>query len=150
MSSDGCNEIVLTGIHIGYYGLDLLPECSLLDIVNMLVESFPHIRFRLISIKRSSHLSSCIYQITDKIKRDRVNILIDISNKKRLAYLNSKLGEYLNVIVESNSSTNGLYKGISDNYIRLMIRAGNLSKGQRLRVRVISLTNSVLITKPIN
>jgi len=89
-------------------------------------------------------------QIADKIKPERVNILIDISNKKRLAYLNSKLGKYLDVIVESNSSTNGLYKGISDNYIRLMIRAGNLSKGQRLRVRVISLTNNVLITKPIN
>ncbi len=89
-------------------------------------------------------------QITDKIKRDRVNILIDISNKKKLSYLNSKLGQYLDVIVESNSSTNGLYKGISDNYIRLMIKADNLSKGQRLRVRVISLTNTVLISKPIN
>jgi len=250
MSSDGYNEIVLTGIHIGCYGLDLIPECSLLDIVNMLIESFPHIRFRLSSLepnefkddyltfinkgnlcahlhiplqsgsdkilkamnrsytteffkrvidrilsvcpdiaigtdiitgfpgenendfndtvdfidklslsyfhifpysKRSNTPASLFKdQITDKIKRDRVNILIDISNKKRLAYLNSKLGKYLDVIVESNSSTNGLYKGISDNYIRLMIRAGNLSKGQRLRVRVISLTNNVLITKPIN
>ena len=138
MSSDRYNEIVLTGIHIGYYGLDLIPECSLLDIVNMLVESFPHIRFRLSSLEASLFNN----QITDKIKRDRVNILTDISNKKRLAYLNSKLGKYLDVIVEGNSSTNGLYKGISDNYIRLMIRADNLSKGQRLRVRVISLTNS--------
>ena len=117
----------------------------------MLIELFPHIRFRLHIQKRSKTPASLFKdQITDKIKREIVNILIDISNKKRLAYLNSKLGKYLDVIVESNSSTNGLYVGISDNYIRLMIRAGNLSKGQRLRVRVISLTNNVLITKPIN
>lgn len=77
-------------------------------------------------------------------------IPIDISSKLNLANLNNKLWEYINVIVESKSSTNRLYKGISDNYIRLMIRAGNLTKGQRLRVRVISLTNNVLITKPIN
>lgn len=250
LSYDGYNEIVLTGIHIGCYGLDLNPKGTLSDIVNMLIGSFPHIRFRISSLepheikddflpfikngnlcahlhiplqsgsdrilkamnrnyttdcykkvinrilsacpdiaigtdiitgfpgeneddfndtlefikelplnyihvfpysKRSNTPASLFNdQINDKIKRDRVKTLIDISNKKRLASLNKSLGKILDVIIENKSLNDSLYKGISDNYLRLMIRANDLSKGQRIKVRVISLTKSGLYAEPVN
>jgi threonylcarbamoyladenosine tRNA methylthiotransferase MtaB len=50
-NSEGYKEIVLTGIHIGSYGLDLKPESSLLEIVNKIIDAYPFIRFRLTSIE---------------------------------------------------------------------------------------------------
>jgi threonylcarbamoyladenosine tRNA methylthiotransferase MtaB len=47
LSDAGYREIVLTGIHIASYGLDLKPKRSLLDIVEMLITSYPQIRIRL-------------------------------------------------------------------------------------------------------
>lgn len=47
LCSEGYNEIVLTGIHIGTYGLDLQPESSLLEIVDKIASLYPQIRLRL-------------------------------------------------------------------------------------------------------
>jgi threonylcarbamoyladenosine tRNA methylthiotransferase MtaB len=250
MSNDGYREIVLTGIHIGFYGLDLNPKSSLLNVVEMLIESFPHIRFRLSSIEPHefkdefllyikkgnlcAHLhiplqsgsdkilkamnrgyttdyykkvidkiiSSCpdvtigtdiitgfpgeseddfidtvkfIEQlplgylhvfsysrrpntaafsfnnhVDEKTKQTRAKVLIEIAMKKSYINLNSNLGKLLDVIVERKCSTEGLYKGISSNYLKLLIKSDNLTKGHRLKARVISLTDSELIAKPIN
>ena len=250
LSIDGFNEIVLTGIHIGCYGLDLNPKGSLLDIVNMLIASFPHIRFRLSSLEphefkdeylsyvKNGNLCAHLHiplqsgsnkilkamnrgytmefykkvidrilnacpdiavgtdiiagfpgeneddfnnsvefiehlpvsylhvfpyskrtntpaslfddQVSDQIKRQRVNILIGISHKKRIAHLNRNLGKILDVIIENKSAISTLYKGISDNYLKLLVRSNELSKGQRIKARVISLTRSGLIAELVN
>lgn len=50
-SSDGYKEIVLTGIHVGSYGLDLNPQSDLLEIVKKIVKTYPDIRLRLSSIE---------------------------------------------------------------------------------------------------
>jgi len=44
-------EIVLTGIHIGHYGIDLEPRTSLAALCRALLEEFPDVRFRLGSIE---------------------------------------------------------------------------------------------------
>lgn len=49
--ADGYREIVLTGIHIGSYGLELKPKSSLLEIVEQITGSFPQVRIRLSSIE---------------------------------------------------------------------------------------------------
>ncbi|MCK5286533.1 MAG: tRNA (N(6)-L-threonylcarbamoyladenosine(37)-C(2))-methylthiotransferase MtaB [Thermodesulfovibrionia bacterium] len=49
--SKGFKEIVLTGIHIGSYGLDLKPQTSLLEIVEKTVRTYPELRLRLSSIE---------------------------------------------------------------------------------------------------
>jgi len=250
LSIDGFNEIVLTGIHIGCYGLDLNPKSSLLDIVKMLIASFPHLRFRLSSLEphefkdeylsyvKSGNLCSHLHiplqsgsnkilkamnrgyttefykkvidrimyacpdiaigtdiiagfpgeneadfnesaefirnlpvnylhvfpysrrantqallfdeQINDQIKRERVNKLLDISYKKRIDHLNRNLGKILDVVIENKITNSSLYKGISDNYLKLVVRSNGLSKGQRIKVRVISLTRSGLFAEPVN
>lgn len=47
----GHKEIVITGIHIGRYGLDLSENCHITSLLDMLCSRFPAIRFRLSSIE---------------------------------------------------------------------------------------------------
>jgi threonylcarbamoyladenosine tRNA methylthiotransferase MtaB len=51
LASDGYMEIVLTGIHIGAYGLELRPKYTLFDIVDKIVKAYPQMRFRLSSVE---------------------------------------------------------------------------------------------------
>ncbi len=49
--SSGHREIVITGIHIGRYGLDLSEKCNIDDLLDNLCRRFPAVRFRLSSIE---------------------------------------------------------------------------------------------------
>jgi threonylcarbamoyladenosine tRNA methylthiotransferase MtaB len=53
MVREEIKEVVLTGIHIGIYGEDLLKKTSLLDLLKRLCTAFPELRFRLSSIEPS-------------------------------------------------------------------------------------------------
>ncbi|MFC1837432.1 tRNA (N(6)-L-threonylcarbamoyladenosine(37)-C(2))-methylthiotransferase MtaB [Thermodesulfobacteriota bacterium] len=50
-AAEGYKEIVLTGIHVGHYGLDLKPAGNLLEIIKKLLKKLPEIRFRLSSLE---------------------------------------------------------------------------------------------------
>jgi threonylcarbamoyladenosine tRNA methylthiotransferase MtaB len=50
-TANGYREIVLTGIHVGMYGLDLSPHTRLLDFIDLATASYPAIRFRLSSLE---------------------------------------------------------------------------------------------------
>ena len=50
-AAEGHKEIVLTGIHIGYYGLDLQPSVNLLDLLQGLCSETPGVRYRLSSLE---------------------------------------------------------------------------------------------------
>ncbi|MCU0601010.1 MAG: tRNA (N(6)-L-threonylcarbamoyladenosine(37)-C(2))-methylthiotransferase MtaB [Desulfobacterales bacterium] len=68
-SSSGVHEIVLTGIHIGRYGADLIPPSSLLDLLRLLLEKNIQTRIRLSSIE-PTELTDDILELTarsDKI-----------------------------------------------------------------------------------
>lgn len=47
----GHKEIVITGIHVGRYGLDLSDNCHIVSLLDTLCGRFPEIRFRLSSIE---------------------------------------------------------------------------------------------------
>ena len=51
LSGNGYHEIVLSGIHLGRYGSDLVPRGTLADLVEMLINRTRGIRFRLSSIE---------------------------------------------------------------------------------------------------
>lgn len=51
LSRSGYREIVLTGIHIGAYGLDMRPRVPLIDLVREITDTFKEIRLRLSSIE---------------------------------------------------------------------------------------------------
>ena len=50
-AEEGHREIVLTGIHLGHYGLDLKPPCSLLGLIQKLMAATPQVRYRLSSLE---------------------------------------------------------------------------------------------------
>jgi len=47
----GHREIVVTGIHVGRYGLDLSGNCHIAELLHRLSSRFPSVRFRLSSIE---------------------------------------------------------------------------------------------------
>jgi threonylcarbamoyladenosine tRNA methylthiotransferase MtaB len=51
LSQAGYHEVVLTGVHVGNYGLDLSPKTDLLDLLHRIHESNPIHRVRLSSIE---------------------------------------------------------------------------------------------------
>lgn len=247
--SDGYREIVMTGIHAGLYGLDLLPKSSLHKIVKKLARLHPETRFRLSSIEPRefnedflallkeknicSHIhiplqsgsdkmlrkmnrgyTSAFYQqlinriitaypdisigtdiiaghpgetekdfndtvkflkklplsymhvfpyskrpgtasgrmddpVDDETRKERVKKLLEINNEKKNAYTTRHSGSILDVIVENKAANRGLYKAISDNYLRVLVRADRIEPGQMISVRVISLTDKGLIAQPL-
>jgi threonylcarbamoyladenosine tRNA methylthiotransferase MtaB len=249
LASDGYKEVVLTGIHIGTYGLDLTPKGSLIEILKRLVDNLPQLRIRLGSIephefrdefikliadgavcphlhipvqsgsdkilkamnrgyatdffkqvinniitsypdisigtdlivgfpgesdkdfndtvkfinmmplsylhvfpyaKRPNTKASLFSdQVSDKIKKERVNSIIEIGKIKKKTYMMKNIGSILDVIVENRSKTNGFYTAISDNYLRLFIKSNTIGSGKRLKVRVTSLTETGLIAEPL-
>jgi hypothetical protein len=52
-------------------------------------------------------------------------------------------------LIEDKTKSIGFYNAISDNYIRVLVQSNSLKAGQRLNVKVISLTDRVLIAQPI-
>jgi len=50
-AGEGHKEIVLTGIHVGHYGLDLTPAAPLLDLLYEITKQSPQVRFRLSSLE---------------------------------------------------------------------------------------------------
>jgi threonylcarbamoyladenosine tRNA methylthiotransferase MtaB len=51
LAAEGFAEIVLTGIHLGWYGKDLTPVISLEDLLQRLLPRCPSVRFRLSSVE---------------------------------------------------------------------------------------------------
>ncbi len=245
---DGYQEIVLTGIHIGSYGIELNPKSSLLKAVRRISEFYPQIRIRLSSIEPQEfdnellllmksgnvcphlhiplqsgsdkilkamsrgytadffeHLinnlitgypemsigtdviagfpgetdknfndtvkfietlplsylhvfpysgrpntkaSALKDQVSVKVKKNRVQKLIELGKTKKNNYMKKNLGRILDVIVEKGNVTDDYYNALSDNYLRIFVKSRNLHPGQRLRVKVSSLTDKGLIAKP--
>jgi threonylcarbamoyladenosine tRNA methylthiotransferase MtaB len=250
LSSQGYREIVLTGIHIGTYGIDLKPKSSLLELMDRITEGHQDIRIRLSSIEPQelsdgllalikernicSHLhiplqsgsdrilklmnrryTTGLYQqlinkiitetpdiaigtdiitgfpgesdkdfddtvkfieqlplsyihvfpyskrpdtkalllsdfITEKVKKGRGKKLLKISKYKENNYIAMNMGMVLDVIVEKKNIITGCYSAISDNYLRLSVKAESLKAGQNLKVRVRSLTDAGLLAEPLN
>lgn len=68
LETNGLEEIVLTGIHIGRYGLDLGEDISLSSLLETLIEKTNRIRFRLSSIE-VSEVSKTLIDLASKTWR---------------------------------------------------------------------------------
>jgi threonylcarbamoyladenosine tRNA methylthiotransferase MtaB len=89
-------------------------------------------------------------QIDSAEKKRRVRILMEISKNKKNNYISKFLGKKLDVIVEEKDVTSGFYRGTSDNYIKLLIRADRVKIGERIEVRACELTDKGLVGIPLN
>ena len=51
ITAAGFKEVVLTGVHLGSYGRDLVPRSSLAELLSRLPERFPRTLFRISSLE---------------------------------------------------------------------------------------------------
>jgi len=51
IEAEGYREVVLTGVHLGVYGEDFPSKTTMVELVTLLLEAFPRLRFRLSSIE---------------------------------------------------------------------------------------------------
>lgn len=65
LKKDGIHEVVLTGIHLGHYGLDLTPRSSLADLLAVVESAGPMERIRISSIEPAEISDELIDRVAD-------------------------------------------------------------------------------------
>jgi threonylcarbamoyladenosine tRNA methylthiotransferase MtaB len=88
LSSSGYKEIVITGIHIGSYGLELQPGSSLLDIVKEITKSYPQVRIRLSSIEPREFKAEFLSLIKDRNVCPHLHIPLQSGSDRILKKMN--------------------------------------------------------------
>lgn len=246
--ASGFNEVVLTGIHLGTYGIDLKPKVSLSELLATILKNTSIKRMRLSSLevreidsrllelltdKRvCNHLHIPLQSGSDKIlklmgrmydsaqfsfkinevakrvqgisigtdvivgfpgedgnefestrnlidglpisylhvfpfssrpgtpastmpsncsaenKKQRVHTLTTLNQRKKELYLSRQLGKTLDVLIEERLG-DGSYCGTSDNYLKVVVSAGNNKIGSIVSSRIESINEGRLIGTPI-
>lgn len=244
----GYNEIVLTGIHLGAYGLDLKPKVKLSELIVTILKQIEINRIRLSSLEvreiddelfdllsdrrickhlhiplqsgsdrilklmnrtyNSSQFSFKIKHISKKIpeisigtdviagfpyegdvefqgtyslleqlpisyihvfpfssrpgtdasqmpdnvqppiKKERVQQLTSLSNKKKALYMQEQIGKTLDVLIE-DVNMDSTCSGTSDNYLKVIIPAGDYLSGTLIPVRIHGIEDGKLTGIPI-
>ena len=96
------------------------------------IHTFPYsIRKGTIAEKLEGHLPS-------KIKEERANIIKNISSDKFNEFLKSNIGSKQEVLIEKRlDRKTGLYKGITRNYINVLLRQGEFNTLQNVVIKNI-------------
>jgi len=87
--------------------------------------------------------------VSPKIKKRRVNLVRELSTKKIIDYISRYKNRFLEVIIEEDKKTDGFYKGISSNYIRVLVKDNGSTPGAKMVVKGLSFDNGVLICEPV-
>jgi threonylcarbamoyladenosine tRNA methylthiotransferase MtaB len=83
------------------------------------------------------------------VKKERIAILNVLHIRKRQAYLNSQIGESLDVIVEDQVSENTVV-GTSSNYLKILVQENTYPKKTLIQVKVAGTKGNQLQGTPIN
>ena len=110
LEKDGYKEIVLTGVHIGSYGLDLNHESSLFEIVNKLSNACPETRFRLSSLEPSDIKNDLLSLLRRKNICNHLHIPLQSGSENILKSMNrgysiSSFEQVINRIVREHPET---------------------------------------------
>ena len=90
LSIQGYREIVLTGIHIGTYGLDLIPMTSLLELLDRVTKGHPDIRFRLSSIEPQEVTDELVGMIKERNICSHLHIPLQSGSDRILKLMNRR------------------------------------------------------------
>ncbi len=92
-------------------------------------------------------------QVPENLKKERVSKIKEISDIKHQLFLQKNIGKTLEIIVEDRKDKNsGLYKGVSRNYINILVAGMPVSDNKLQKVNILSLSKDAkkLIGKFIN
>ncbi len=87
---EGYKEVVLTGVHIGNYGLDLAPRISLTEIIKEIRNTYPQIRLRLSSIEPNELDDDLLSIIADKLICPHLHIPLQSGSDRILSAMNRR------------------------------------------------------------
>lgn len=79
--------------------------------------------------------------IDSKTKQARVNVLRELSQRKKLGYMKKFIGKTLDTIVETEM-IDGTYTSTSGNYLKIRLAGTNLEKGSLINTKVAGITNN--------
>lgn len=83
-------------------------------------------------------------QVYEKTKKLRANRLRELAQNKKQAFIDSLLGKDLEILVENKRDKSGLLKGVSSNYLQVVLEGGDELKNQILTVRAVSVDNGMV------
>ena len=141
LTQNGYKEIVLTGIHLGHYGLDLSPQTNILDLVKTL-EEITHCRIRLSSMEPTELSDPFIgHMATSKVMCPHLHIPLqsgddDILKRMNRTYSTSYFKDLIHEVVEK----------IPDICIGVDVMAGFPGEEEREFVNTYTLIESLPIS----
>ncbi|MEJ2055764.1 MAG: tRNA (N(6)-L-threonylcarbamoyladenosine(37)-C(2))-methylthiotransferase MtaB [Calditrichaceae bacterium] len=82
-------------------------------------------------------------KVDHHVKKDRNRIMIELGQRKKLAFYDSFIGRDVDVLFEENHK--GLWEGFSDNYMRIAVKSEANLKNELKRVRLKSIENQKIL-----
>jgi len=84
-------------------------------------------------------------KVNDDVKKERSRILLEIGEKLRIKFYKRFIGSTLTVLFEHRFDKNtGLLKGLTGNYLEVMVQGGEEFCGQILPVKILSMRDDCL------
>jgi threonylcarbamoyladenosine tRNA methylthiotransferase MtaB len=94
-------------------------------------------------------------QVSAAEKARRAAALRQLVNRKRKAFYQSRVGSTVEVVLEGRDRMTGLLKGLSDNYVPVLVDSGGVRGGARrvsaglMRVRIDRVVDSRVVATPL-
>lgn len=89
--------------------------------------------------KRDNTKAAEMEQVPDKIKKERVHKILDLSNELEYNYYTKYLNKTINVLIEENKDNISI--GHTDNYIKVLIKE-NLERNKFYKVKITKIHNN--------
>jgi len=109
------------------------------------LNSFPfsYLHIFPFSARPATEAGKMIDRVQNNIIKNRLDILIELSRTKKLAYLQKQLHSVLDIIIEERNN-DGYAIGTSGNYIKVSMPLDNAIKGSIVFVRAIRVSGNLL------
>jgi tRNA A37 methylthiotransferase MiaB len=88
-------------------------------------------------------------QVAPDVIRGRSSLLRRMDGAKRTAFMARFVGKVRAVLLEGRTTTDGSRLGFSDNYIPVVVKAGNLRENQLILARFDEIRGTRVIATPI-
>lgn len=109
-----------------------------------LVEELPFAYLHVFrySPRRGTKASQLPDKVTEKTKRRRSKLLMDLGNGKSYQFRRRFLGKTLEVLVESRRDKQGLLRGLSSNYLKVLCEGPDSLYNQFVKLKITRVTPS--------
>lgn len=89
-------------------------------------------------------------QVDEKIKKIRATRLRELAKIKKQSFLESLIGQNIEILVEKKRDKSGRLKGVSSNYIQVYLEGEDELKNQIIQAKIVSMDDGMVIVKSIN